>query len=89
MKSFRSIRIPYFAGYGLCSLWEQYSHWSKGQFPPAFNRRRCSAEWKSQRYSNKKLKERVGWRPRVPMNEAMEAFLAQFGSNGNDNPLKR
>ena len=89
MKSFRSIRIPYFAGYGLCSLWEQYSHWSKGQFPPAFNRRRCSAEWKSQRYSNKKLKERVGWRPRVPMNEAMEAFLAQFGSNGNDNPSKR
>jgi nucleoside-diphosphate-sugar epimerase len=89
MKSFRSIRIPYFAGYGLCSLWEQYSHWSNGQFPPAFNRRRCSAEWKSQRYSNKKLKERVGWRPRVPMNEAMEAFLAQFGSNGNDNPSKR
>src|SRR5438874_5459663 len=72
MKSFRSIRIPYFAGYGLCSLWEQYSHWSKGQLPLAFNRRRCSAEWKSQRYSNKKLKERVGWRPSVPMNEAME-----------------
>jgi len=82
MKSFRSIRIPYFAGYGLCSLWEQYSHWSKGQFPPAFNRRRCSAEWKSQRYSNKKLKERVGWRPRVPMDHAMEAFLSQFESNG-------
>jgi nucleoside-diphosphate-sugar epimerase len=78
MKSFRSIRIPYFAGYALCSLWEQYSYWSKGQLPPAFNRRRCSAEWKSQRYSNKKLKERVGWRPRVPMNEAMEAFLSQF-----------
>jgi len=88
MKSFRSIRIPYFAGYGLCSLWEQYSHWSKGQLPLAFNRRRCSAEWKSQRYSNKKLKERVGWRPSVPMNEAMEAFLAQFDSNGNGNPLK-
>src|SRR5437667_7271220 len=30
MKSFRSIRIPYFAGYGLCSVWEKYSKWSKG-----------------------------------------------------------
>src|SRR5215813_3071781 len=88
-KSFRSIRIPYFAGYVLSSLWEQYSRWSKGHLPPAFNRRRCSAEWKSQRYSNKKLKERVGWRPRVSMNEAMEAFLTQFDSNGNDNPLKQ
>ena len=89
VKSFRSIRIPYFAGYALSSLWEQYSHWSKGQLPPAFNRRRCSAEWKSQRYSNKKLKERVGWKPRISMNEAMEAFLTQFDSKRTDNPLKR
>jgi len=78
MKSFRSIRIPYFAGYALSSLWEQYSYWSKGQLPPAFNRRRCSAEWKSQRYSNQKLKDRLGWKPRVPMGQAMEAFLSQF-----------
>ena len=82
MKSFRSIRIPYFAGYGLCALWERYSKWSKNQLPPAFNRRRCSAEWKSQRYSNKKLKERVGWKPRISMAQAMKSFLSQFGSNG-------
>src|SRR5881392_130054 len=30
VKSSRSISIPYFAGYGLCSLWEKYSIWSKG-----------------------------------------------------------
>src|SRR5882724_4922005 len=46
VRSFRSIRIPYFAGYGLCCLWEKYSKWSKNQLPPAFNRRRCDAEWK-------------------------------------------
>src|SRR6266487_6115331 len=83
VKSFRSIRIPYFAGYGLCSLWEKYSKWSKGQLPPAFNRRRCAAEWKGNRYSNQKLKHRLGWKPRVPMEQAMEAFLAQFESNGS------
>jgi nucleoside-diphosphate-sugar epimerase len=83
MKSFRSIRIPYFAGYGLCSIWEKYSKWSKGQLPPAFNRRRCVAEWKRNRYSNQKLREQLNWRPRVPMKQAMEAFLAQFECNGN------
>ena len=88
MKSFRSVRIPYFAGYGLCSLWEKYSKWSKHQLPPAFNRRRCAAEWKGMRYSNRKLHERLGWRPRVPVEQAMEAFLGQFESNGNDDPVK-
>jgi nucleoside-diphosphate-sugar epimerase len=84
VRPFRSIRIPYFAGYGLCSLWEKYSKWSKGQLPPAFNRRRCAAEWKRNRYSNQKLRERLGWKPRVPMEQAMEAFLAQFDCDGDD-----
>ena len=60
----------------------------KGQLPPAFNRRRCAADWKGNRYSNQKLHERLGWKPRVPMEQAMEAFLSQFESNGNDDPLK-
>jgi nucleoside-diphosphate-sugar epimerase len=81
-RRFRSVRVPYWVAYSACFAWEKYSKWSKGQLPPAFNRRRCAANWKSQRYSNEKLKERVGWRPRVPMKQAMEAFLAQFGTNG-------
>jgi len=81
VKSFRSIRIPYFAGYGLCSLWEKYSKWSKNQLPPVFNGRRCAAEWKGNRYSNQKLKDQLDWKPRVSMEKAMEAFLAQFESN--------
>jgi nucleoside-diphosphate-sugar epimerase len=82
VKSCRSIRIPYFAGYGLCSLWEKYCKWSKNQLPPAFNRRRCDAEWKGNRYSNRKLKERLGWRPRVNMVQAMASFLSQFDRDG-------
>jgi len=88
-KSLLSIRLPYVVGYTMCLLWEKYSRWSKKQLPPVFNRRRCSAEWKGNRYSNQKLKERLGWKPRVPMDHAMEAFLAQFASNGNDDSLKR
>jgi nucleoside-diphosphate-sugar epimerase len=88
VRSFRSIRIPYSAGYVLCCLWEKYSKWSKNQLPPAFNRRRCAAEWKGNRYSNRKLRERLGWRPRVPMQQAMGAFLAQFETNGETASVK-
>ena len=73
-----SVRIPYFAAQLLCFFWERYSRWTKGQLPPVFNRRRCAAEWKGNRYSNQKLQERLGWKPRVPMEQAMAAFLAQF-----------
>lgn len=81
-KRFRSVRVPYWLAYGVCFVWEKYSKWSNGQLPPVFNRRRCAAEWKSQSYSNEKLKERLRWKPRVPIMQAMEAFLAQFGMNG-------
>ena len=75
---FFAVRVPYALAYGLCFLWEKYSKWSKGQLPPIFNRRRCAAEWKSNRFSNRKLRERLGWKPRVDMDKAMDSFLAQF-----------
>lgn len=75
---FFSLPIPYPVAYAMCHAWEKYSRWSQGQLPPVFNRQRCSAEWKGNRYSNEKLRTRLGWKPRVPMAEAMERFLAQF-----------
>jgi nucleoside-diphosphate-sugar epimerase len=77
-----SISLPYPLTYSLCVAWEKYAKWSKNQLPPAFNRRRCAAEWKGNRYSNQKLKERLCWKPRVTMAQAMDAFLAQFDTNG-------
>src|SRR5207253_7111215 len=73
-----SVRIPYSVAYALSLLWEKYSNWSQGQLPPVFNRRRCAAEWKENRYSNEKLHDRLGWKPRVNMEDAMAAFLSQF-----------
>ena len=77
-KSFFFVRIPYPMAYALSLLWEKYSKWSKGQLPPAFNRRRCVAEWKPNRFSNKKLREQLGWEPRIGMEEAIALFLGQF-----------
>lgn len=73
-----SLRLPYGAASVLCRLWEWYSVRSRGQLPPAFNRRRCAAEWKGNTFSNRKLRERLGWAPRVDIDEAMRRYLGQF-----------
>jgi nucleoside-diphosphate-sugar epimerase len=88
VNRFRSIRVPYSIGYALCVLWEKYSEWSKGQLPPAFNRRRCAAEWKANQFSNRKARERLGWQPRIPIKQAMELFLAQFQPKVGNQPAE-
>jgi nucleoside-diphosphate-sugar epimerase len=75
VRPFRSIWIPYPLTYALCYLWERYSAWSAGQLPPVLNRRSCSFSWKGHRYSNSKLKERLGWECRVPMGEALARYF--------------
>src|SRR5215472_4602357 len=75
VKPFRSIYLPHVLSYALCLLWERYSAWSEGQLPPAFNRRIWHAYWKKTRYSNQKAKARLGWKPKVPMAEALRRHL--------------
>ena len=43
--------------------------------PLAFNRNRWASVWKGHRYSNQKLKERLGWKPKVPFDEAMKRYF--------------
>jgi nucleoside-diphosphate-sugar epimerase len=78
---FWSVPIPYPAGYALCALWEWYANRSKGQLPPVFNRRECAFAWKGNRYSNRKLKEGLGWHCRVPMQEALRRYF-EYQKNG-------
>jgi nucleoside-diphosphate-sugar epimerase len=72
---FRSIYVPRALSYLLCTLWERYAFWSEGQIPPAFNRRRWHVEMKRTRYSNDKLKQRLGWKPNVSIDEGMERLF--------------
>jgi nucleoside-diphosphate-sugar epimerase len=71
----KSVFIPYPIFYFLCYLWERYAGWSKGQVPPVFNRRKCSAYWKRNTYSNDKLKQKLGWEPRVSFLEGSNRFF--------------
>lgn len=78
-RHFKSFYVPHAVSYSLSFLWEKYSEWSKGQLPPAFNRGHWHANWKRTRYSNNKLKQRLGWSPRVSTAEGMRRYFAGFG----------
>jgi nucleoside-diphosphate-sugar epimerase len=75
VRRFTSLYVPHIVSYALCYLWEQYSRWSEEQLPPAFNRRRWLAFWKKTRYSNDKLKRRVGWQPTISTEEGFRRYL--------------
>lgn len=75
VRSFKSIYLPHAVSYLFCWAWEKYSRWSQGQLPPAFNRLCWHAFWKKTRYSNQKLKERLGWKPVVSTTDGLNRFF--------------
>lgn len=75
VKNFRSFYVPHVLSYALSYLWERYSTWSHGQLPPTFNRRGWNAYWRETCYSNQKLKEQLGWTPKVPTSEGLRRYL--------------
>jgi nucleoside-diphosphate-sugar epimerase len=81
VRDFLSVSIPYPVAYALCALWERYAKRSKGQLPPVFNRRECAFAWKAHSYSNRMLKEHLGWQCRVPMREALQRYF-EYQKNG-------
>src|SRR5215472_5646833 len=80
---FKSVYIPHFASPLLCWIWEKCSDWSDGQLPPAFNRRRWHALWKRTRYSNEKLKTRVGWKPRTTTADGLRRYFEGYRDGGS------
>ena len=81
VRKFRSVPVPYPATYTLCALWEWYAKRSRGQLPPVFNRRDCAFAWKGHKYSNQKLKERLGWHCSIPMQDALHRYF-EYQKNG-------
>jgi nucleoside-diphosphate-sugar epimerase len=81
VQDFWSVPIPYPVAYALCAWWERYAKRSKGQLPPVFNRRMCAFAWNRHTYSNRKLRECLGWQCRVPMQEALQRYFA-YQKNG-------
>lgn len=76
VRRFKSVYLPKGWSYGLCMAWECYSRWSRGQLPPAFNRKRWYANWKKTAYSNQKLRTRLVLTQRVSTEEGLRRFFA-------------
>jgi nucleoside-diphosphate-sugar epimerase len=75
VRRFPSLYVPHWASHFLCCLWEKYSAWSQGQLPPTFNSKGWHAFWKYTRYTNAKLKTRLGWSQRVPSSEGLSRYF--------------
>jgi nucleoside-diphosphate-sugar epimerase len=75
VRKFRSIYLPPALSYAFCFLWEKYSRWSEGQLPPLLSRAEWAAFWKPIRFSNQKLKNRLGWAPRISTEKGMQIFF--------------
>lgn len=82
VRRFKSVYVPHFISHALCYLWEKYSRASQGQLPPVFNRRRWHVEWKKTRYSNEKLRVKLGWEPRVSTREALRLYFQSCKRGG-------
>lgn len=75
VRNFRSIYLPHSFSYFFCFLWEKYSQWSQGQLPPLLTRAEWAAFWKPTRFSNQKLKNRLGWTPKISTSQGMQLFF--------------
>lgn len=75
VRHFHSIYLPRPISYMLCALWENYSNWSKGQLPPAYNRRIWHAYWKQGRFSNAKLRQLLQRSPLVTTAEGLNRYF--------------
>jgi nucleoside-diphosphate-sugar epimerase len=82
VRRFASFYVPHSVSYALCYLWEKYAAWSQGQLPLAFNRRRWHSVWKKTRYSNAKLKTRLGWSPKVSTAEGLRSYFEACRDGG-------
>ncbi len=71
----RSIYFPHALSYFLCFLWEKYAQLSEGQLPPVFSRAEWHAYWKKTRYSNEKIKKKLGWTMKVSTAEGLDRYL--------------
>ncbi len=75
VRPFKSIYVPHAIAYLFCWCWELFSDWSDRELPPVFNRRRWHAFWKKTRYSNLRLKTRLGWTQRVSTAEGLRRYF--------------
>lgn len=80
---FFSLSVPFPLWRMFCHLIEIRSIKTKGQIPMILNRRKCDSYWKSNRYSNAKLRKMLEWAPGIGYEEALSRFFAYVSGLGD------
>ena len=75
VSRFHSVYVPRPVSYGLCRLWESYCAWSDNQLPLVFNLSRWNSLWRKTRYTNQKLKARLGWEPVATTEAGLQSYF--------------
>lgn len=75
VENFKSLYLPKPLSFLLFVFWEKFSAWSRGQIPPVYTRREWLAYYRKTRFSNLKLKQKTGWKPRVSPAEGLKNFF--------------
>lgn len=75
VENFKSLYLPKPLSFLLFVFWEKFSFWSRGQIPPVYTRREWLAYYRKTRFSNLKLKQKTGWKPRVSTVEGLKKFF--------------
>ncbi|WP_242394768.1 NAD-dependent epimerase/dehydratase family protein [Anaeromyxobacter oryzisoli] len=76
----RVVPVPYPALEVLARANAWYSARTEGHLPPVFTPYKIRSLWKPQRYSNARARSVLGWRPRVPMAEALDRTFASLAA---------
>jgi nucleoside-diphosphate-sugar epimerase len=76
VKRLWRVRIPYMILKPMARLNVWYSKRTQGHWPALFKPYEVDTLWKGHRYSNEKAKRVLGWRPGVPMAEALDRTFA-------------
>ena len=78
----RTVSLPRPVSYALFSLLGTLSKVSGKGANSGYNRRRWSAYWKGNTYSNEKLKRLLGWTPNVSLEEGMKRYFTYCKGTG-------
>ena len=84
VSRFSSVYLPKPMSYLMCALWEGISSWSHEQLPRFLTRREWHVYWKGAKYSNQKLKDVLGWAPKVSTRDGLARFFRSCLNGGGN-----
>jgi nucleoside-diphosphate-sugar epimerase len=70
-RRYRSLPVPYRVMALLAALYEAYYRRTRGMVPLVLSPYRAQAQWKRLLYPNERARTGLGWRPAVPLREAL------------------